>query len=150
LILTPAGSVAVGQLKPGDKVISLSRGSLIESEVQVLYSVQPDDYFEVTVAGHVLRLTEEHPIETSPGTFRMAGVLKAGDKIYTQENGFVRDEVIQSIKRVGATTEAYNLLVLPGGTYFANGILVHNKGCFLPETLIRREDGSEVPISTIR
>ncbi|MGA2092950.1 MAG: polymorphic toxin-type HINT domain-containing protein [Sedimentisphaerales bacterium] len=150
LILTPSGSVAVEQLNPGDKVISLSGGSTAESEVQVLYSVKPDDYFEVTLEGHELRLTKEHTVETSPGTFRMAGSLRAGDKIYTQENGFVRDKVIQSVKRVEATKEAYNLLVLPGGTYFANGILVHNKGCFLPETLIRREDGSETPISEIR
>ncbi|MGD0571986.1 MAG: polymorphic toxin-type HINT domain-containing protein [Sedimentisphaerales bacterium] len=150
LILTPTGNVAIEKLKPGDKVISLSNGLPAESEVRALYSVKPYDYFEVVIEGHILRLTEEHPIEISPGIFRMAGFLKAGDEIYTQENGIIRDCVIRSVKRVAATKDAYNLLVLPGGTYFANGVLVHNKGCFLPETSIRKADGSETPISTIK
>ncbi len=49
------------------------------------------------------------------------------------------DGVVESVKRIAAKGPAYNLLVSPGGTYLANGIVVHNKGCFLPETLIRKD-----------
>jgi predicted lipid-binding transport protein (Tim44 family)/sortase (surface protein transpeptidase) len=150
LILTPSGNVNIEQLKSGDKVISLFGSSLVESRVEAAYSVDPDEYFELNLEGHVLRLTSEHPVEISPGVFRMAGFLKTGDKIYIQEKNLIRDVLIQSVKRVPAITSAYNLLVSPCGTYFANGIVVHNKGCFLPETLIRKEDGSESPISSIR
>jgi predicted lipid-binding transport protein (Tim44 family) len=37
-----------------------------------------------------------------------------------------------------------------GGTYLADGVVVHNKGCFLPETRIRRDDGTELPISRVK
>ncbi|MBN2018893.1 MAG: TIM44-like domain-containing protein [Sedimentisphaerales bacterium] len=150
LILTPAGSIAVEQLKPGDKVISLSGSASAESKVQDLYSVKPDYYYELTLEGRILRVTKEHPVAIDSGTYRMAGVLKAGDKVYIGEDNEIRDVAIQSIKNVPAATSAYNLLVSPGGTYFANGVVVHNKGCFLPDTLIRKEDGSAVPISNIR
>jgi predicted lipid-binding transport protein (Tim44 family) len=39
---------------------------------------------------------------------------------------------------------------MPGGTYLANDIVVHNKGCFLPDTPILRADGTSSPISEIR
>ena len=45
---------------------------------------------------------------------------------------------------------AYNLLVMPGGTYIANSFVVHNKGCFLPETPVLRANGTESPISEIQ
>ena len=34
--------------------------------------------------------------------------------------------------------------------FFANGLLVHNKGCFLPDTPITMADGRQQAISTIR
>jgi predicted lipid-binding transport protein (Tim44 family) len=150
LIMTPSGNLAVEQLKPGDKVVSLSGNSLVESRVEAAYSVNPDEYFELIIDGRTLRLTSEHPVEISPGVFRMASFLKTADKIYIQEKNLTKDAFIQSVKRVPAVKSAYNLLVSPYGNYFANGIVVHNKGCFLPETLIRKEDGSESPISSIR
>ena len=58
--------------------------------------------------------------------------------------------VVESVKRIPAKELAYNLLVSPGGTFLANGIVVHNKGCFLPETLVRRADGSEVAIASVQ
>ena len=37
-------------------------------------------------------------------------------------------------------------MVSPGGTYIAGGIIVHNKGCFLPDAPILKADGSQAPI----
>ena len=38
----------------------------------------------------------------------------------------------------------------PAGTYLANTVVVHNKGCFLPDTPVRTADGTELPISEVR
>ena len=76
--------------------------------------------------------------------------LQPGDRVLIGDQDAVADGAVESVKRIPAKEPAYNLLVSPGGTYLANGIVVHNKGCFLPETLIRKEDGTEVPISSVR
>ncbi len=106
--------------------------------------------FELAVGGHVLRLTGEHPVATAPGVFRIAASLRAGDCVLVGGQRSVASAVVASVRQVPAARHAYNLLVSPGGTYLANGIVVHNKGCFLPETLIWKDDGSEVPIAEVR
>ena len=111
--------------------------------------VKPDHFCELVINGHRLQLTDEHPVETAPGEFCMASMLKAGNTVCCADDGQVRTAVLDAASQVSATTSAWNLLVSPGGTYVADGVVVHNKGCFLPETLIRRPDGSEIPISAI-
>ena len=149
-VLTPSGPVAVENLKPGDAVLSFSDRRVLTAKVQAVIAVDADAYCELTVGGHVLRLTGEHPVATAPGVFRTASSLQPGDRVLIRDQDAVVDGVVESVNRIAAKGSAYNLLVSPGGTYLANGIVVHNKGCFLPETLIRKEDGSEVPISSVR
>jgi hypothetical protein len=139
----------VENLKPGDAVLSFSDGRVLAAEVQAVFVVEADAYFEIAAGGHVLRLTGEHPVATAPGVFRIASSLHAGDRILAGGQNAVAGVAVDSVKRLPAKAPAYNLLVAPGGTYLANGIVVHNKGCFLPETLVRKEDGSEVPISSV-
>ena len=61
----------------------------------------------------------------------------------------IRISSLSSVRRVAATRPAYNLLVAEGGVYFANGVLVHNKGCFLPDTAILRADGTSVQLGAV-
>jgi predicted lipid-binding transport protein (Tim44 family) len=42
------------------------------------------------------------------------------------------------------------LLVSPGGRFVTEGLVVHNKGCFLPDSPILKPDGTESPISSLR
>ena len=149
-VLTPSGPVSVEDLRPGSTVLSFSDKRLLIAEVQAVIAVDADAYYEITVGRHVLRLTGEHPIATAPGVFRTASSLQAGDRVLIGDQDGVADGAVESVKQIPAKGPAYNLLVSPSGTYLANGIVVHNKGCFLPETLIRKEDGSEVPISSVR
>jgi len=66
------------------------------------------------------------------------------------EHGNIRARRIAAVRIVAAAHPAYNLLVAPGGTFVADGAVVHNKGCFLPDTPILRADGREAPIASIK
>ena len=149
-VLTPDGNSPVDRLKEGDAVLAVSHGRLREATVKAVVRVQPDEFYEVVAGGHVLRLTDSHPIETEPGVFRVAATLKAGDAVRIRDGAAVRTATIDSVSRTPATEPAFNLLVAPGGTYVAGGMVVHNKGCFLPETPVRKQDGTDAPISAIR
>ena len=120
-ILTPNGEVPIEQLRVGDVVIG--------GRVEAIICVEPEEYLDV---GNGVRVTAEHPFQISPGVFRVA------------------DRVFPTAPRVRAQHPAYNLLVSPSGTYIAGGFVVHNKGCFLPDTPILRADDTEVPIHEIR
>jgi hypothetical protein len=130
-VLTPAGSKPIEQLKPGDAVFSVVANQLCPARVSSCQQA-------------------EHPFETSPGTFVEARDLRAGDEIEMIERGNIRARHITAVRVVAAAHPAYNLLVTPGGTFVADGAVVHNKGCFLPDTPILRADGSEAPIASIK
>lgn len=130
LILTPTGDVPIEQLRVGDSVCALADdGQLQPATVRAITRVEPAEYLEVPGG---VRVTAEHPFQTAPGVFREAGYVFVG------------------ARRLPATRPAYNLLVTPGGTFVAGGFVVHNKGCFLPDTPILRADGSQTSIRDVR
>jgi len=150
LIATPAGQVPVEQLARGDAVWAVVEGELQPAIIQATVEVDPAEYVEIAAAGRILRVTAEHPLQIDPGVFRVAANLRPGDTLYLRETNHFRTAQIDAITRVKAVHPAFNLLVMPGGTYLANDIVVHNKGCFLPDTPILRADGTPSPISEIR
>jgi predicted lipid-binding transport protein (Tim44 family) len=150
LIATPAGPIPIERLERGDAVWSVVDGQFQPAAVEATSQVDPTDYMEITVAEKTLRATPEHPVQIGPGTFRIAANLQPGDALCVREGDDFKTVPIDKIARVKAVRPAYNLLVLPGGTYLANDIVVHNKGCFLPDTPILRADGTQSPISEIR
>jgi predicted lipid-binding transport protein (Tim44 family)/uncharacterized membrane protein YgcG len=149
-IPTPAGAVAIESLRDGDPVWSVAEGKLQAATVKSLTETRADQYLEI-VAGDVrVVITPEHPVMAGPGEYRIARLLKAGDRIYRVSRGELSAVPVRSIRRVRDDRPAYNLLVMPGGTFIPAGIVVHNKGCFLPESPILQADGSEKPISEVR
>jgi predicted lipid-binding transport protein (Tim44 family) len=146
LVDTPRGPVAVEQLRIGDTVWGIWDGMRTPVAVEATYEVHPDSYVELTAGGTTLRVTPEHPIEVAPGVFVRADRLLAQTTLLFSGEG--RTPLIAT-RPITATTPAYNLLVSPGGVYFANGLAVHNKGCFLPDTPITMADGTRSPISTV-
>jgi predicted lipid-binding transport protein (Tim44 family)/uncharacterized membrane protein YgcG len=149
-VLTPSGPVPIERLKPGDTVLAVERRTLLPVTVRSLMEVRPEEYIELSVNGRILRVTAEHPVETAAGVFCIASRLKQGDRVILHEDGHVANATIAFIRRVQGSTPAYNLLVSPAGTYLANDVVVHNKGCFLPDTPVRTADGTELPISEVR
>jgi hypothetical protein len=147
LVATPAGAVPVERLQIGDAVLSRdAAGRPVQAVVRAVYAVQPEEFFALQAGGRVLRVTAEHPVQTAPGTWTRADHLAVNSPLGTADGPAALDRVT----RQPATTPAYNLLVSPGGTFFADGFLVHNKGCFLPDTPVTLADGSTRAISAVR
>lgn len=150
LIPTPAGAIAIETLRVGDPVWSVAGGKLQAVTVKALTETRADDYLEIVAGDARMMITPEHPVMVGPGEYRIARLLRAGDRVYRMSRGELNAVSIRSIRRVRADRPAYNLLVMPGGTFIPADIVVHNKGCFLPESPILLADGSEKPISAVR
>jgi len=149
-ILTPTGSIAIEKLRPGDPVLSISDGKTLTGRVQILTETGTDHYLEISAGIAKVTITSEHPVMVGPGEYRIARLLKVGDTIYVMHKRELRAVSIHSIQRFQSNQPAYNVIVVPGGTFIPANIVVHNKGCFLPESLILRSNGTETPISAVR
>jgi len=149
-IPTPAGAAAIETLRIGDPVWSVVGGKLRAGTVKALTETRADHYLEIFAGDSKIVITPEHPVMTGPGEYRIARLLKVGDRVYRMRHGKLNAVSIRSIQYVRANSAAYNLLVMPGGTFIPADIVVHNKGCFLPESLILQSDGAEKPISAVR
>jgi predicted lipid-binding transport protein (Tim44 family) len=149
-IPTPAGDIAIESLNVGDPVWSVGGGKLQAGTVQRLTESTADHYLNVLAGDARIVITPEHPVMTGPGEYRIARLLKIGDRVYRMRLGNLDAVPIRSIQPVRTDRPAYNLMVMPGGTFIPSGIVVHNKGCFLPESLILQPDGVEKPISALR
>ena len=149
LVSTPDGSVAIERLKKGDTVWSVVEGRLKRAEVQALTAVEPEEFLEVSASGSRLEVTAEHLLMVGRGEYRLADRLNEGNTVFELRNGRLRATQILAVRRMAARRPAYNLLVSPGGTFVTEGLVVHNKGCFLPDSQILRPDGTESPISTL-
>jgi predicted lipid-binding transport protein (Tim44 family) len=149
-ILTPSGSVAIEKLQPGDPVLCIAHGKMHSSIVKTRTEVQPESYIELTAGEHKLLVTPEHPVMVAPGEYRVARLIKAGEHIYQIQNGNIKSVPVSSIQNIKLHQPAYNLLVMPGGTFISSGIVVHNKGCFLSDSEILKADGTKKLIRNVR
>lgn len=148
-VLTPGGPVAIEQLAPGDAIWTVTDGRLAATKVLSCYRVEPQEYVSISWPGGQVRVTSEHPIAVGPGEFRSAGLLCPGDTVLLWTDSALTPVRLLAVAREPADRPAYNLLVAANGTYLADGLLVHNKGCFLPDTPITLADGTAVPISSL-
>ena len=149
-VMTPSGAIVIEKLRVGDPVWSISAGKLQTGTVQVLTEVRPDDYLEISAGENKFLITPEHPVMVGPGEFRVARLLQPGDKVYQISKGVLRPVPVISVRPSQANLPAYNLLVVPGGTFISANIVVHNKGCFLPDSEILKADGTKILISAVR
>jgi predicted lipid-binding transport protein (Tim44 family) len=148
-VLTPSGHVAIEKLRVGDTVWSISGGKLQSGTVEVLSDVHTDHYLEIAAGEEKILITSEHPVMVGPGEYRIARLLKAGENIYRVRNGSLHTVPVASVRHIPSHQPAYNLLVMPGGTFMPAGIVVHNKGCFLPDSEILKSDGTKKLISAV-
>jgi hypothetical protein len=127
-ISTPTGDKLIEQLHPGDRVISYNFTTHHSEvgkvgEIQVLSS---PDYF---IINETLKVTGTHPfyIQTSTGIDLVeARRLKVGDRLVGED---AATHIISSIEHINKLITVYNLISInPQHNFYANKILVHNKG----------------------
>ncbi len=149
-VLTPAGPVAVERLSPGDTVVTFVAGVPREGVVAARTRVDAEGTVGIDFPGGTVSATAMHPFAVGSGVFRAAGDLRPGDTVYRWEGGAMRPLPVLAVRTVTKPASAHDLLVTPGGVFLAGDILVHNKGCFLPDTPILLADGTTRPIGEVR
>lgn len=125
-VLAPNGPVPIQKLMPKAAVWTVEGDQLKPSTVKATSRVEPGEYLELTVLGCKLRATPERPFQVEPGVFRAASKLRVGDSLFVRQRDVFFKRPIDSITTVKAVKPAYDLVVL-GGTFLANGVVVHNK-----------------------
>jgi predicted lipid-binding transport protein (Tim44 family)/intein/homing endonuclease len=151
-VATPAGFEVIETLKVGDVVWSDVSGERKTAHVVAVTKVNPNYYLQIKTPVGTLHITDEHLVAIKQNIFRKAKMLKSGDVILYWNNdkkNWLTTSII-SIEKILSKKPAFNLLVDQGATYLANNILVHNKGCFLPNTPILRADGTSIAIQKIK
>jgi hypothetical protein len=124
LVDTPDGQRPIESLREGDRVLTSGPsgrrepGRIIarrESTARVWRELSLE-------GGSVLRATAAHPVSTERGWFA-AGKLSIGDRVHTRDG--VRP--ISAIQERSGDVRVFDLSVEPNPTFFASGVLVHNK-----------------------
>ncbi len=149
LISTPFGEKKISSLSAGDEVFSYALGNLVPVKVLYVYKTTAEQSFVVSTKETSFEVTGEHLIAIDFGEFKQAKNLVVGDKVLVLVDGKLEEQIISSITLNTQLIEVYNLLVDKENLFFANNVLVHNKGCFLPDTNILLSDGSLKAISSI-
>ena len=128
LILTPEGNKKIQQLSPGDRLINYSfstysqeRGTI--SKIEIINS--PDYY----LINDRTKVTGTHPfyVKTNEG-IKLTQVrdLRQGDRLIERDNSLI---TIDSIEHIFKSISVYNLIAIePNHNFYADGLLVHNKG----------------------
>jgi len=142
IMLSDMNTKKIEELKPGDKILTHNG----ESGVWDIYETISDKILEIKACGGLINVTPAHSFMIERGIFKEAKYLKKGDRVY------IKNQKCQIEKIVGkkSETKVYNLLVFPNQTFIANGFILHNKGCFLPDTLILKQNGKTVKISELK
>ncbi|MEI7604355.1 MAG: Hint domain-containing protein [bacterium] len=145
LISTPDGDKKISDLKEGDKIISYNFEKNIKeistiSQIDVLLS--PDYY----IINNQTKVTATHPFYVHRGDETIiveVQNLKSGDILIGNNQ---QDIVISTIQHIQEDLQVYNLInVTPNNNFYANGMLVHNKGggCFIGTTQISTPEGKK-------
>ena len=91
----------------------------------------------------------------------LIGNLEVGDEVLREDGSYMIIDSIEKYKDQ-SQQELYNLLLDGDHTFYANGLLVHNKGggdggdggdgggCFLPDAIISMADGSNKKLIDLR
>lgn len=111
----------IRNVKVGDSVLGVDDdGNLVQNRVTQVFI--HDEGNDTLILNGSIIVTGIHPIKTQRGWVE-AQNLTAGDTLYTPHS----TTVVTSIVKGERIPVVYNLEVDPTHTYFAGGILVHNK-----------------------
>ena len=146
----PLGARWPSSVFPPDPVITFDQGRFREGRVVATTRIDAGEMIELSIPGAAVVATATHPFAIGAGVFRAADRICAGDTLFLGVHGDLRPVPVLSVRRIPGAASAYDLLVDRGGAFLATGVLVHNKGCFLPDTPILLPGGTRKPIRDLR
>jgi len=129
--LADGSSRAISSMQPGDLVLaySMQTGKFIPAEVLRMHPHAPMHCLQLHLSdGSHVQITAEHPLQSN-GEWRNAGNLQAGDTVAIigqRPEELVLTQVV-AIERLAEPEPVFNLTVSEPHTFFAAGVLVHNK-----------------------
>jgi hypothetical protein len=130
-IATATGSVAIEDVRIGDRVQAFDFGSgkVVEELVTEVFEHGRQPVGELRTATGSLRVTANHPIyDASVGRFVAAGSLSAPFQALELASSWsTSPSVLSGFVPLNETETVYNFTVANAHTYFAEGLLVHNK-----------------------
>ncbi len=138
-VKVPGGDRAIRELRLGDEVMAydLAAGTLVAVRVRAVHSGRVAEVYRVTRPGGVLAgVTASHPIfEVGLQQFVRADELAPESRLLVLDGvveAEVRPAIIEGIERVALNdlVTVFNLTVDGPSTYFAEGVLVHNKSTY--------------------
>lgn len=122
LVATPHGETPIEALRVGDQIVSETpAGKRVQARVARTYHVIQTEYY---VINGRISVTGTHPFYVN-GQWVPVSKLAVGDVMSGEAGGPV---VIDSIEKADFGVRVYNIAVDGPHTFFADGILVHNKG----------------------
>lgn len=131
-VQTPQGVMPIEAIKVGSRIIAGDlAGKKLEATVTATFESRSRVILHLFLDnGTSLRCTPEHPIATPRG-FAKAGLLAVGDRVVVADG----TAGVKRIDRSESPTRVFDLSVEPGNTFFAAGVLVHNKSMAAPPTM---------------
>ena len=121
LVETAGGCKAIEDLQVGDRVLGLDRmDQVVLCGVEKTYKAIQFDYY---VINGKLRVTGTHSFLVD-GAWKMVSQIDVGDRL----TGMGADPIeVKTVEAVRKGVRVYNIEVAAPHTYFAEGVLVHNK-----------------------
>ncbi len=122
---TPSGSCKIEDLREGDPVWTRApSGELQVGRVKTVHTTwSMAQRMIVLLDGTTLNATAQHPVATETG-WKPAGQLEAGDSVWSRDGW----RKVATVTNTGGLVRVFDLEVEPNPNFFANGVLVHNKG----------------------
>jgi len=116
----------IEDIRPGDIVLSVDETTYtpVEGLVTKVYHHSADEMGgSYLIINGKVKVTPNHPLYMSDGSWKNAGDLEIGDLVATLNGG----EFVRSIVKVYDRVPVYNIEVEPYGVYFVNGLVAGPK-----------------------
>lgn len=137
VLLADGREQAIDTLRVGQEVFAYDGTRHVAAPIVALIKPPPKPVFQLVLSsGNTLTLTDSHPVSTTRGWQALSvehakqanpdleiGVLKVGSRIHTM-TGIV---TLLAIHALPGAVQVYNITVAAPHTFYASGVLVHNK-----------------------
>lgn len=128
-VWTPAGEIPIGELKPGDAIVSFDEqtGEIhAADEVVETFDHEASGFFTFEFEHGPLNVTPEHRLFRGAGEFVIADAFKLGDSVKAHTSNWIDSRLKRIRWNSDGPITVRNLHVRRNHTYFANRCGVHN------------------------